>query len=335
MIRKKVTMKDIAEEMNVSIVTVSKALAGKEGVSEVLRENIVDKANELGYVVKGERPKEEKNSTTIAIIISERFISENSFYFRIYQEMIARLSEKGYIGILEVVRLENENNGILPNVIRMDSVEQVIVIGEMKAAFLESLVQTNLGIIFFDFENEEYDVDCVVSDGSNGGFLLTRYLVKNHYRRICFVGDYRSTRSILDRYMGHLKYLIAKNLDGEGNSVISDRDEFGQFVDLQLPKEMPEAFLCNCDEVAYRLIDTLEQKGYSVPEDVAVVGYDDYARQVPEGVQLTTYRVNVEDMIKQCIHIIEQRVKNRHYRRGTTVVYGKLIIRKTVKPRKQ
>ena len=49
---KKVTMKDIAQELDISIVTVSKALAGKDGVGDRLREEIIEKAKELGYIFK-------------------------------------------------------------------------------------------------------------------------------------------------------------------------------------------------------------------------------------------------------------------------------------------
>lgn len=331
MVRKQVTMKDVAEAMDVSIVTVSKALAGKDGVSEALREKIIDKAEELGYSMKKEKVRMDNGDINIGILISERFVSDDSFYFKIYQKMIMDLSVKGYIGILEIVRREDEEKGVLPNILRMNSVTQVVVIGEMKGNFLERLVQTGLGIVFFDFENEEFDVDCVLSDDINGGFMLTRHLVKNGHKRIGFVGSYRSTRSILDRYMGYMKYLIARDQIYDKGWTIEDRDSDGRYIDLALPEDMPDAFVCNCDPVACRLIATLEKAGYSVPEDVSVVGYDDFMDQSAEGVALTTYRVNTDEMIRCCIHIIEQRVKNKNYRRGTTVVYGKLISRDTVR----
>ncbi|MCI8508081.1 MAG: LacI family transcriptional regulator [Lachnospiraceae bacterium] len=331
MVKKQVTMKDVAEAMDVSIVTVSKALAGKDGVSDVLRERIVDKAGELGYIAKGDRSRREDLNINIGIVISERFVSDNSFYFKIYQQMLMELSKKGYIGILEIVRREDEETGMLPNIVRMNSVAQVVIVGEMQSIFLESLVQTGLGITFFDFENEEFDVDCVVSDGVNGGFLLTRYLVKNGHKRIGFVGNYKSTRSILDRYMGYMKYLIAKEQIYDAKWTLPDRDEDGKFIELELPDDMPDAFVCNCDPVAYRMIDALEKAGYSVPEDISVVGYDDFVEQPSEEIALTTYQVNTDEMIDRCIHIIEERAKNKNYRRGTTVVYGKLVVRDTVR----
>ena len=73
---KKVTMKDIAEELDVSIVTVSKALAGKEGVGDSLREKILRKSKELGYVIKRSTVSERGGSRSIAIIIAERFIGD-------------------------------------------------------------------------------------------------------------------------------------------------------------------------------------------------------------------------------------------------------------------
>ena len=305
MVKKQVTMKDVAKAMDVSIVTVSKALAGKDGVSEVLRERIVDKAGELGYIAKGDRSRREDRNINIGIVISERFVSDNSFYFKIYQKMLMELSKKGYIGILEIVRREDEETGMLPNIVRMNSVDQVVVVGEMQSIFLESLFLTGLGITFFDFENEEFDVDCVVSDGVNG--------------------------SILDRYMGYMKYLIAKEQIYDAKWTLPDRDEDGDFIELALPEDMPDAFVCNCDLVAYRMIDALEKAGYSVPEDISVVGYDDFVEQPSEEIALTTYQVNTDEMIDRCIHIIEERAKNKNYRRGTTIVYGKLVVRDTVK----
>ena len=110
--KKKVAMKDIAEAMHVSIVSVSKALSGKDGVSEKLRSEIIRKAQELGY--EAAEKKTEYNNR-IAILIPERYVSERSFYVKIYQQMLMGFAEKGLIGVLEIVKKEHEEAGILPN----------------------------------------------------------------------------------------------------------------------------------------------------------------------------------------------------------------------------
>ncbi|MBR0133097.1 MAG: LacI family DNA-binding transcriptional regulator [Lachnospiraceae bacterium] len=328
---KNVTMKDIAKRLNVSIVTVSKALAGKDGVGSELREKIIATADEIGYVPKNNGANSEGKNQIVAIIMSERYLNnDNSFYFQIYQKMIKSLSLRGHIGILEIVRKEDEEASNLPKIFRMESISQIVIIGEMKNHFLESVVSTGIKVIFFDFENEEYDVDCIAGDSINGGYTLTRHLVKNGYRKIGFIGNYKATRSILDRFTGYMKYLIARDLRMEEKWIISDRDKDGRFIPLVFPEEMPEAFVCNCDEAAYKLIAQLNQAGYRVPEDIAVVGYDDYADNVLPGVSLTTYHVNTEEMINQCIRVIENKDNEPEGRKGIMIIPGRLVVRETV-----
>ncbi|MBR6221834.1 MAG: LacI family DNA-binding transcriptional regulator [Lachnospiraceae bacterium] len=335
--RKQVTMKDIAEEMDVSIVTISKALSGKEGVSAELRDRINKKAQEMGYIASKDQRKLEIRNSNVAIVVAERFVNvngETSFYVNVYQKLIMALTAKGFVGILQIVTEEDEKEGVIPNVVASGTVDQVVVVGEMRSAFLEKLSQSGVTMVFFDFENREFDVDCIVGDNVTGGYAMTRYLFKAGYKNIGFVGNYKATMSILDRLVGFKKYKLAKDLPQKDRWIITDRDLNGRNIDIKLPKDMPDAFFCNCDVTAYRMITTLEEAGYKVPEDIAIVGYDDFSPQIPEGVELTTYRVDVDEMVRQCIHIIGQRSMNPSYKRGVVLVHGSLVERKTVLPKK-
>ena len=328
--KKKVAMKDIAEAMHVSIVSVSKALSGKDGVSEKLRSEIIRKAQELGY--EAAEKKTEYNNR-IAILIPERYVSERSFYVKIYQQMLMGFAEKGLIGVLEIVKKEHEEAGILPNSVQSHAVEQAVLIGEMHALMIERLMDAGIQLLFFDFQNEEYDADAIVGDNINGGYLMTRYLVKNGYEKIGFVGEYRATRSILDRFMGYMKYLMAKGQTMDPAWVIPDRDPEGADIPLVLPEgNLPQAFVCNSDEAALRLIRTLREAGYQVPEQIAVCGYDDYAGQESGGLKLTTYHVNVEEMIRVCIQQVERRMADPACRLGTVTVNGQLVEGNSVRP---
>lgn len=328
--KKKVAMKDIAEAMHVSIVSVSKALSGKDGVSEKLRSEIIRKAQELGY--EAAEKKTEYNNR-IAILIPERYVSERSFYVKIYQQMLMGFAEKGLIGVLEIVKKEHEEAGILPNSVQSHAVEQAVLIGEMHASMIERLMEAGIQLLFFDFQNEEYDADAIVGDNINGGYLMTRYLVKNGYEKIGFVGEYRATRSILDRFMGYMKYLMAKGQTMDPAWVIPDRDPEGADIPLVLPEgNLPQAFVCNSDEAALRLLRTLREAGYQVPEQIAVCGYDDYAGQESGGLKLTTYHVNVEEMIRVCIQQVERRMADPACRLGTVTVNGQLVEGNSVRP---
>jgi len=110
---KLIKMSDIAKKLNISTVTVSKALGDREGVSEVLREEIKRKAMEMGYVYnKNSSADQEQNAyatRNIGILVSERFMdANNSFYWSVYQMLIKYLVQYNYSGILEVISLESE-----------------------------------------------------------------------------------------------------------------------------------------------------------------------------------------------------------------------------------
>ena len=327
---KKVTMKDIAQELDISIVTVSKALAGKEGVGDRLREEIIEKAKELGYIFKKNDDVENINKN-VGILIAQRYVGDDSFYLSVYQKMLVEMTKRGMVGILEVIIESDEKNRVLPTLLSINNVDHILVLGEVDRDYLQALDSTGKNIVLFDFENEDFEFDSVVGDNVNGGYLMTRHLFKQGYKDIIFVGNFRSTRSILDRYLGYRKYLLMKDIKLVKDNHIDDRDNDGNDAELILPEKMPEAFFCNCDVAAYRLIKKLNQSGYKVPEDVAVVGYDDYASNKIPGVELTTYRVNIEEMIYHALNILEQKFQNSDYRYGTVLSYGRVIERNTSK----
>lgn len=266
----------------------------------------------------------------IAILVAEHFMSERSFYARICQKLMVELSAAGYIGQLEVISHTNEKMCILPQIISDGEAHQCVMIGEMRNDYIDALLKADQKLIFIDYINEEYEIDSISGDNVNGGYCMTRYLAEKGYRKIAFVGSFKATRSILDRMMGYLKYLMAKDIEINNRWILPDRDSLGFLVDVIMPPDMPEAFVCNCDETAYRLIANLNRYGYKVPENVAVTGYDDYAERIPEGVELTTWHVNVEEMVRQCVYIIKQRTKDPSYRHGSVVVNGRLVERKSV-----
>src|SRR5690554_5999400 len=146
-----VRMKDIASALNISTVTVSKALSDKEGVSIELREKIKETAEAMGYrynrLAKGMK---EGKSYNIGVLIAERYTINDgdAFYLKIYQNIVKILSNRNYYGIMELVTAEDENNGTIPNVILDNKVDGIIVLGQMKSKYLENIYKTKVPLVF-------------------------------------------------------------------------------------------------------------------------------------------------------------------------------------------
>ena len=130
---KNITMKDIAGELGVSTVTVSKALTDKDGVSDEVRQKIKEKAAEMGYrynsLAKG--MKEGRNGN-IGIVVSDRFFEDNSFYNNLYRNIILKLNQTSYFGVFEIISQEQEEQCVLPSMISNSKIDGLIIMGQIQ-----------------------------------------------------------------------------------------------------------------------------------------------------------------------------------------------------------
>lgn len=333
MTKKAVTMSDIAKAMNVSTVTVSKALGDRDGVSAELRERIKQKATEMGYRVHaGSHGAKDGLTYNIGIIVAKHFISDaSSFYWIVYRYIVELLQKQNYYGMLEVV---NDHNGMeeLPNSVLDHKVDGLIVLGQLSDEYISRLMSHQLPTVFLDFYGSREDVDAVLSDSFYGAYMLTSHLIENGHRRIGFLGSIGSTSSIQDRYLGYYKALLENRIPLRQDWVIGDRsNESDIFPEFPLPADMPTAFVCNCDETAYKLVNQLKNAGYSIPDDISIVGYDNHIYSTICNPRLTTIDVNSRVMSTEAVDIILHKIRDGNYRRGRTLVTGKLVRRESVK----
>lgn len=328
---KKVTMRDIANELQVSTVTVSKALSDREGVSEEVRNRIKQKAEEMGYRYHSlAKSMKEGMSYNVGVVVAERFFSDNAFYSNLYQSLVIELGKANYSCILEILSYGDEKSDILPKMVSGNKIDGLIVLGQLKKHYINVLRQEDIPYIFLDFYDEHFAIDTVVSDSVYGSYILTNYLLENGHQKIGFVGDVTATSSILDRYLGYYKALLQQGIPLNEAWIIKDRDENGKFIQLELPEEMPEAFVCNCDEIAYHLIEQLKTAGYRVPEDISVVGFDDYIYASLCSPQLTTFRISQEMMAETAVDALARKMRDGSYHAGRKVISGNIVIRDSV-----
>lgn len=329
-LEKKVRMADIAQKLGISIVSVSKGLAGKDGVSDEMRAKILETAAQMGYVAPQARKEERITSGNVGILVADRFIADNAFYPALYRQVMVRLAESGYSSIMEIVSPEVETKEIMPAMVRGNKVDGIIFMGELRRSYLKKVISSGLPFILLDFYDEELEADSVTSDNVAGAFRITNAILKSGKRKIAYVGSIFATSSIMDRFLGYSKALLQAGLPYRPDWRLEDRDVEGRFIPIRLPEDMPDAFVCNCDEVAYNLVEQLKGLGYRIPEDIAVTGYDDHRFAQICDPPLTTYRVNVEDMGRMAAVQLLRKIKGKHFTGGNSVVGGKLIYRDSV-----
>lgn len=329
---KNVTMKDIADRLNISTVTVSKALSDKDGVGSELRDRIKNIAEEMGYRYSTAKGMKEGRSYNIGVLIADRFIRDDgdAFYLKMYQCVVKALSRVNYYGILEIVASDSEKKLVIPNIVSDNKVDGIIVLGQMSIEYVNLIKNTAMPVVLLDFYDELLDVDSIISDSFYGSYKVTNYLLSQGHTNIGFVGKVFSTSSILDRYLGYYKALISNGLEVRADWIIEDRGEDGEYIDFDLPKQMPTAFVCNNDGVAYLFINKLKKLGYKVPKDISVVGFDNDIFANISVPKLTTVEVDIISMSETAVDAMIRKISGDKYAIGRKVISGKLIIRDSV-----
>lgn len=335
---KDVTLADIAAKVGVSNVAVSKALSGKPGVSDELRARIRQVADRMGYRTSSSGRSAPVETGNIGVIVPEDYYGYSiSFYGQLYEKVVKALYDHRYYGILELLTKEDEQEGNIPKVLQDGKVDGLILMGQMDEGYIQKIVrQSELPVFFLDTYMPSIELDTVISDGYYGTYLLTDYLIRKGHKRIGFVGNIAATDSIADRFWGYRKALRKNRIEFEDGWEIPDRDRYAKIYDRILQQTYNlDSYVCNCDFSAHVVIQNLESMGYSVPEDVSVVGFDDF---LPAGVrtsggQITSYSVDMKQMSEVCVGSLIKKIRHQDYHGGIQIVTGRIVEKSTVKNR--
>ncbi len=173
-------------------------------------------------------------------------------------------------------------------------------------------------------------LDTVISDGYYGMYIMTDYLLRRGHRNIAYLGRIGATSSITDRYFGYCRALQENGIPVREDWVLSDRDDDGNWQ-FSTPAEMPTAFVCNCDAVAYHLIRLLTGRGWRVPEDISVVCFDDYLFSELASPRVTCYGVDVDGMAQASVNQLCHRWSNPETEVSFQVVAGHLVEKESVR----
>ncbi len=331
--KKKPTMQQIANALNVTPITVSRALNDREGVSEELKEKIKQYAYETGYLTKETTKKNtQSRPVNIILLVAEVFIkTDNKFYIDFYKKILDSLEENSAFGILKIIEEQEVEELAIPKLLLGDNIDGMIVLGELPSEYINELAKLNLPTILLDFYDEDLLLDAVVNDNFFEAYEMTRYLISKGHKDIAFVGNIKSTHSIQDRYLGYHKALLRSGITINKNFIISDRTRNGSYEELILPSPLPTAFVCNCDQIAFQLVQDLRSKGIQIPEDCSIASFDNSKFSTSCTPQLTTMDPNLDDMVKACVSNILKKVSQPNLKTGLIAVKGALIERESVR----
>ena len=274
--RKKVTMKDIASKLKISINAVSLALNDRVGVSEDTKVLIIKTASELGYFDANPSYISKNTTKNICLMIESRFFTDVPFYSKVILGIENESKKNGYDIIVNFLNTEKFE---IPACIENRKVSGILIVGTIKDEHVKIITKYNIPVVMVDHASQLVSTDAILTQNITGAYMATQHLIDNGHRNIGFCGDIDASFSFKERWLGFYEALreanVNKTLNMEDISKFSVVGAIEQYV-LQSNyselaklisnlKVLPSAWVCSNDTTAICLYNALEILGLKVP----------------------------------------------------------------------
>ncbi len=325
------TLKEIAKKTNTSITTVSRVLNYDKtlSVSEEIRRKIIETASELNYRTPRNRTKIKSGKKMRVGIVHWYNIHEeidDPYYIQI-RRGIEKLATKSSIETTLIYK-----KGDVFNFKDSGRIDGLICIGKFSAAQINQFRRVTSSLVFVDSSPDVDIYDSVVIDFSKAVKGLLYELVMEGYDKIGYLGgiEYVSKSIKLGerRELVFRDFLFERNkLDTRFIHVGSFSTESGyQMMNEALTKnEHADAYFCANDSIALGAIRAIHEKGLRIPQDIAIVGFNDNPNSEYTFPPLSTVRVHTEFMGEQALLSLSEKID------GRTIPIKKVIPTKLVK----
>ncbi len=326
------TIHDVARRARVSASTVSHVVNGTRYVSEATRARVEGAIRALGFRPNAlARSLRRGKSHTLGLILPD---SANPFFAEIGRELQTSAFEAGFSVVLCNTENDREKERLYLNVLVRNQVDGILLVAtDDRSDFLEAMIGSELPLVTLDREATRPGLDSVIADHLSGGLLATRHLLALGHRRIaCLAGPARLSSSA-QRLAGYRKALA-----GAGVRPLDELVHHGDFHPesgwaaarrlLRGARPPTAVFACN-DLMAIGVLRAADELGRRVPEDLAVVGYDDIELSRYTIPPLSTVAQPKQEMAREALRLMARRIEAGPLRPQQRRLPVSLVVRQT------
>lgn len=324
----KLTLKEIAKLAGVSRSTVSRVVNNHPKVSAEVRQRVMKIIAETGYQPDpAARSLVMQRSGIIGLVIplAAQSLFPDPYYPLLIQGIARACNANDYTLSLFLFHTADEEQKLYPRVLRNRLVDGVIVTGsQIDDPLLPKLIENKVPFVMVGRPANRPEVSFVDVDNVAGAYSAVSYLARLGYERIATITGPLNTTVSLDRRQGYIDALNGRTpLIAEGDFT----EESGYFAMQQLLPYKPEAVFAASDTMAFGALRALREAGLSVPNDVALVGFDDLHAAAFSDPPLTTVRQPILRAGIEAVEILVDILKNGPEPARHVILTTELIIR--------
>lgn len=329
-----VTIKDIANALDISIATVSRALSNQWDVSEQTRKRVLEKAAELHYKPNLVAKRLSTQRThLIGIVVPEL---ENSFFPRIIMGAQSILEKADYQLLItqsnESVETEEKNLRMLENN-RVDGIILSVTREGANIGLYEEIINAGIPIVFFNRVCWDMDAPKVVINDYHMACAAVEHLIQQGYKRIAHIAGPHQLDITELRMQGYIDTFIKYGLPIRQDYIIhagilQDKGYTAMKQLLQL-QPLPDAVFCVNDPVAIGAMKAIREANLRIPEDIALVGFSESRSACLVEPNLTSVAQPLLDIGQTVAKLIMTKVEQKNSENSTIYLEGKLNIRES------
>lgn len=325
-----ITIKDVAKKAGVAVSTASYALNGSNKVSEKTKERVLSAANELKYVPNNAaRNLKLRKTNLIGLFVNN---INGPFYDKLVKGVQDVINMKDYEMIIFCDSGRTE--GTSYNFLKEGRVDGAIIISSnITNEQILDLNSEGLPLVLLDRKMKNSNLCSVTVDNVKGSVDAVEHLIKLGNRKIGFISGPKNSFDNKERMKGYLDTLKNNSIDVIDKYILK-----GMFTEesgyeavkefLSKNNDIPDAFFSSNDEMAIGAIKAFHEAGIKVPQDVAIVGFDDIILGSYIKPKLTTIRRPMYELgmfsTNMLMSILEGKSTN-----SSLVLSTKLIIRES------
>lgn len=331
----RVSMREVARVAKVATATVSLVVRGQPGVSQETRKHILETINRLGYAMPVGSQGEKKPVIGLLIEKTSMPVILDMFYGPVISGFQAEAQRLGYQVFLHMFdrTLDDLDN------LRSELTEQTqgLVIandGDVTSEMVIQLEALQLPLVLIENYVPGHELPCILGDNYMAGYMAMQHLLNLGHRSIAILPGPSKYSSLQDRLRGCLTGAAEGGLDIPAEWMPQPvrghtKKGYVQMREiLQLPKK-PSAVISISDKTAFGAMEAIKEDGLRIPDDISIISIDDVNEAAHTNPPLTTVRIPKYEMGVLAMQKLQQLIKDDATLPVKSIVYSRLIERKS------
>jgi LacI family transcriptional regulator len=332
--KRHISLKDLAQQVGVSISTVSRALNNHPDISPEVTQKIQKLAGEMNYTPNPLAMGLLKQATRMIGVIVPDLVTH--FYSSIISGIEQVAEEKGYYILIASSNetLQKEIKAV-ENLLKTRVEGLIVCLSQETKTFahFDRLINNNIPLVFFDRVCRTGEVPSVVVDNVDAAKKITRHFYQNGCRRIAYIAGPDHLNISKERTAGYLAGLKSCGLDFRNELLETCNLSTNEAIKatarlLDLP-ERPDAIFGINDTVVFAAMKEIKKRGLRIPEDIALVGFTDEFHSTVVDPALTSITHPTFEIGQEAARLFFNQIENEASESEQAIMKTKLIIRKS------